>query len=313
MPTLNTLQGTLTPRAPFDFAKTLHFVGDFTPTEGEQRVTTRAITKTITLNGRAVAFQVRDTGILDEPRVEYTLWSEQVLSEAEHRQLRERISFFLSLDDDLSAFYRVGQDDPHFAPIVEALYGLHQPKFLTPFEIACWAVLTQRSPITIAHRVKLALMKRWGTHITLGQETYYAFPEVQQLASVLPAELAEVVRNARKVEYLQAVIDFFSQADETYLRSGDYEAVAASIRAIRGIGEWSAFFILARGLGRTERTPVSGKEILNAASRIYGQEMTPADLQKIVERYGDQQGHWAFYLRASGLFTVAASPVLMGM
>ena len=302
MADLNTLQGTLTPRAPFDFHKTLQFVGDFTPTAGEQSVTPDTITKAITLNGRAVAFQVRNLGSVDDPRVEYTLWSAQPLSEAEHANLRERIRFFLSLDDDLQEFYRLGQDDSHFAPLIAALYGLHQPKFLTPFEIACWSVLTQRVPIAIAHRVKMALARRWGTSITLSQETYYAFPEPQQMATVKLDELGEIVHNARKLEYLQAVISFFNEADEQYLRNGDYDEVAASIRAIRGIGEWSTFFILARGLGRTERTSTSGKEILKAASSIYGQEMTPADLQHIVDRYGVEQGHWAFYVRASGLF-----------
>src|SRR5947209_7047370 len=136
MPTLTSIEGILTPHPPFDFAKTLQFVGDFTPTEGEQTVTTDAITKAITLNGRAVAFQVRNMGSVAEPRIAYTLFTEHPLTDAEHEILRDRISFFLSLDDDLPAFYAIGRTDPHFGPVIEALYGLHQPKFLTPFEIA---------------------------------------------------------------------------------------------------------------------------------------------------------------------------------
>jgi DNA-3-methyladenine glycosylase II len=297
MLTLTTIEGTLIPCAPFDFHKTLHFVGDFTPTEGEQTVTANTITKAITLNGRAVAFQVRNVGSVEKPRVEYTLFTEHPLSDAEHEALKDRISFFLSLDDDLQAFYSIARTDPHFEPVIKALYGLHQPKFLTPFELACWSVLTQRLPITIAHRAKMALAQRWGTSITLPEATYYAFPEPQQMAIIDINELAKIVHNARKVEYLQAVIHFFNETDEQYLRTGDYSEVAASIRSIRGIGEWSTSFILARGLGRIERTSLSGQEIIKAAARIYGQEMTPSDLQNIVDRYGVDQGNWTFYAR----------------
>src|SRR5579883_2326697 len=97
MPTstnLISVEGTLTPRAPFDFAQTLQFVGDFTPTSGEQTVTEQSITKALTLNGRAVGFQVRNLGSVEAPQVAYTLFSEQPLSEVEHAAIRDRISFF---------------------------------------------------------------------------------------------------------------------------------------------------------------------------------------------------------------------------
>lgn len=301
MSTLVTVEGTLTPRAPFDFVKTLQFVGDFTPTEGEQTVVVNTLTKAITLDGRAVAFRVRSVGSVEEPRVVYTLFSEHPLTDAEHGSIRDRISFFLSLDDDLQAFYTTGSADAHFAPVIEALYGLHQPKFLTPFEIACWSVLTQRTPIAIAHRVKMALVKRWGTSIALPEGVYRAFPEPRQMANVSMEELAPLIRNARKVEYLYGVIQFFNEVDEHYLRTADYDEVAARIRAIRGIGEWSAYFILIRGLGRVERTTFSDKELINAASTIYGCEMTPAEIQRVVECYGARQGYWSFYVRA-GVF-----------
>jgi len=210
------------------------------------------LTKAVTLHGHAVAFEVQSEGTIEEPRLAYRLYSERPLSEEDRAAIADRIRFFLSLDDNLQPFYSIGQADPQFAPVIERLYGLHQPKFLTPFELACWAVLGQRVPWRMAHRTKMALVERWGTSITLKGEAYRAFPEPQHLAAVEPGELAAVVRNERKVEYLRAVIQFFNAVDEQFLRSGPYEEVADRIRGIRGIGEWSAHFILVRGLGRME-------------------------------------------------------------
>jgi DNA-3-methyladenine glycosylase II len=304
MTTLTTTTGTLTPRAPYDFIKMLAFIGDFTPTGGEQTLAADAVTKAITQNGQAVAFELRSAGTTAEPRVSYTFFSQHPLSEADQRAVVERIRFFLSMDDDLQPFYDIARADTHFAPIIERFYGLHQPKFLTPFEIACWSILTQRQPIAIAHRVKMALVRRWGTSITLPDgTTYWAFPEPAQLATVSPDELAQVVRNERKVAYLLAVIKFFNAVDEQFLRSGDYEEVSASIKGIKGIGDWSSHFILVRGLGRMERVSTTDKELSKAAASIYNQGRTlpPAEMQQILDRYGSTQGYWAFYARIGTL------------
>ncbi len=301
---LSTTTGTLTPRAPFDFVRTLAFIGDFTPTEGEQTVAADSVTKAITQNSQTVAFELRSSGTIEDPKVSYTLFSQHPLSEADHKAVAERIRFFLSMDDDLQPFYSIGRKDASFAPIIERFYGLHQPKFLTPFEIACWSVLTQRQPIAMAHRVKMALVQRWGTSIILSNgTTYWAFPEPAQLAAADPGELAQIVRNERKVAYLLSIIKFFNEVDEQFLRTGDYEEVATNIRSIKGIGEWSSHFILVRGLGRMERVSATDKELSKAAASIYnqGQKLYTAEIQHIIDRYGPTQGYWAFYTRIGTL------------
>ncbi len=297
--TLHTVTGALTARPPFDFGKTLAFLGAFSPTAGEQVLEPERLTKAVTLNGRAVAFTLHSIGTVEAPRLAYALASEAPLSDEEHATVTDRIRFFLSLDDNLQPFYAIGHADPHFAPVIERLYGLHQPKFLTPFEIACWAILGQRVPMPIAHRVKLALVERWGTRITLPAGTYRAFPEPAQLAAADPADLAAVVRNERKVESLRAVVQFFREVDERWLRAGDDAEVAARLRGIKGVGEWSAHFILVRGLGRMERVSTVDVELAKAAAKLYnaGQPLAPAEMQRIFDRYGAAQGYWAYYAR----------------
>ncbi|MGH2514901.1 MAG: hypothetical protein ACRDHP_04530, partial [Ktedonobacterales bacterium] len=159
--------GTLTPRPPYDFAKTLAFLRSFTPTAGEQALDTESVTKAVTLHGRAVAFTLRDAGTVEAPQLAYTLHSESPLRADEHAAMTGRIGFFLSVDDDLRPFYALGQADSAFAPVIARFYGLHQPKFLTSFEIACLAMLAQRVPMPLAHRTKMALVERFGTRITV--------------------------------------------------------------------------------------------------------------------------------------------------
>jgi DNA-3-methyladenine glycosylase II len=101
---------------------------------GEQQIDDLTLTKATSFNGQAVVFRVRSRGTLDAPSLAYTLYSDMPLDEKVCDAAETRIRCFLSLDDDLRPFYAIGEADPAFAPVVKALYGYHQVKFLTPFE-----------------------------------------------------------------------------------------------------------------------------------------------------------------------------------
>lgn len=298
---MQTVSGTLPAVPPFDFIRTLRFLNDFTPAAGEQTVTDHSIVKALSVNRRAIAFEVSASGgaSAERPAIAYTLFAETPISPDEQHAAAAHVSRFLSLDDDLRPFYARAEGDDAFAPVLRQLYGLHQLTFLTPFEIACWAVIAQRQPMPIARRVKDALVRRFGPSVTVGSETYWAFPEPAALAAADPADLAAIVRNERKQEYLRAVIAFFAATNEEWLRAGPFDEVAAAIRGIRGIGEWSASFILIRGLGRMERVPAADRELAAAAGRVYGNgaSLTPEQLQPLLDRYGPYQGYWTYYLR----------------
>lgn len=302
---MHSASGTLAAVPPFDFAKTLLFLYDFTPAAGEQTITDRAIVKALSVDGHAIVFEVAAAGTstAERPAVAYTLTAESPIAPQEERAVAERIARFLSLDDDLRPFYARAEGDDAFVPLQRQLYGLHQLTFLTPFEIACWAVIAQRQPMSIARCVKDALVRRFGPSITVDGETYYAFPEPAVMAAADPAELRAIVCNERKLEYLQSVTAFFVAAGEAWLRTGPYDEVAAAIHGIRGIGEWSAGFILIRGLGRMEHVPAGDRELSAAAGRVYGngKPLTPAQLRPLLDRYGPYQGYWTYYLRNARL------------
>lgn len=293
--------GKLTPTPPFDFSKSLQFLGIFGPTKNEQTVSTHSLTKAISIDGQTVVFQLTSIGTTEKPGLEYTLFSAKPFSQAMGNAVVERITFFLSLKDDLQPFYRLGREDPDFAPIIEHLYGYHQVKFLTPFENACWAVLTQRNPMKIAQQTKQALVEKYGSSLEVSGSVYWAFPEPMQIAVVDESELLKMIRNDRRTEYLVAVARAFSEADEEFLKTASDEEVEAWLRNIKGIGEWSATFIMVRGLGRMERVPLTEARLFEAASKVYGhgEELNRDDLKRLADKYGLWQGYWAHYIRVT--------------
>ena len=294
-----TESGTLIPTPPFNFDKSLNFLGVFMPTKQEQTISSHTLTKAISIDGQTIVFQLISIGTTENPQLEYTLFSTQPITEETQNAVVERMTFFLSLEDDLQPFYRIGQEDVDFSPIIELLYGYHQVKFLTPFENACWAVLTQRNPMKIAQKTKQVLIEKYGNHLDVNENVYWAFPEPIQIVVADESELLKVIRNDQRTEYLIATARAFSEVNEEFLKIAPDEEVEAWLRNIKGIGEWSATFIMVRGLGRMERIPLTETRLLEAASKVYGhgEELSRDDLKCLAERYGSWQGYWAHYLR----------------
>src|SRR4051812_43737689 len=111
-------------RAPFDLTRSLAFLRHFPPCQGEYLVTDDSVTAAVTVAGRAVAFRLGAHGgrlRLDVP---------DDLSAAAAAQLARLAGWWLSVDDDLTGFYRAAAGDaPEFRAIVAAHHGLHHVRF----------------------------------------------------------------------------------------------------------------------------------------------------------------------------------------
>lgn len=298
---LHSIQGKLFPETPFYFSKSLNFVDMFVPAGGEQTVTGFSFTKAVYLENRTLAFKLKGEGTVSEPVLSCILYSYEEISEEIKSALLDRIRFFLSLDDDLKPFYALGSKDPEFAPVLDQLYGLHQVKFLTPFEAAAWAVLSQRISMKVAHKIKSKLTEAVGNSVQIEGIEYRTFPSARQIKNLGAENLASIIKNERKSDYLIAVAEAFDGVDENFLRKGSIKDVKEWLMNIRGIGEWSANLELIRGLGRMEELSEHDKTLFNCFGRFYGPEATEDQFKRIADGYGDFKGYWAYYLRAACL------------
>lgn len=291
--------GQITPIPPFDFAQQLRFIGLFSPAAGEQTISEQALTKAVMLDGQVVAFKVRSLGTTDKPELEYTLYSESDISSATKERAADLIAFYLSANDDLRPFYEIGNKDDNFAPVIKKLYALHQVKFLTPFENAAWSVIAQRNPIVVARKVKQKVIERYGGSIELDGETHWAFPDAHALSAASPEDLFALLKNEKRTDYLRNVLSAFQNVDEDWLRTGDYDEVYKWLRSIKGIGEWSAAFVMIRGLGRMDRLTSVEENLMKAVSHIYkhDQPVSRKEVEDLGANYGTYAGHWAFYMR----------------
>ncbi len=244
---LYSFESTLKPVAPFDFSKSLEFLSDFSPMQNEQEVRSGSFTKAVQVKGKIVAFEVTDIGTVENPMLQFTAYTEAKFTDEVKTLVADRISFFLSLQDNLKEFYEIAKKDECIQPAIKKFYGHKQVKFLTPFEIACWAILAQRIPMAVARKMKENIVKKLGGQIKVKGVEYFSFPEPSNLVAA-SVELPQLVSNKRKTEYLSGVANAFSKIDEQWLRIAPYDEVYDWLTDIKGVGVWSANFIMIRGL-----------------------------------------------------------------
>jgi DNA-3-methyladenine glycosylase II len=293
---MHRLSGRLTARAPFDFGQTLAFARRLSAETAPSAEGSQALVRALHIESTAVVVDVRSSGSIDGPRLEYRLHSDRPIGAEVHQAAEKRIADWLSLHDDLLPFYALAADDPPFMPVVDTLYGYHQLKFTSLFEAACWAIVSRRNHPPGARRMQRGLVDAFGQRLVVEGTEHAAFPEPKAVAGALPETLAAIIGHRRKAAAIGNTARALLTADEHFLRHADYADADAWLQRISGIGPWSSAFVLLRALGRTDHIPPPDRGLLRQVEMRYGPGRDPYTL---AAHYGDYQGYWVHYLRAA--------------
>ena len=281
-------------KPPFDLQKSLRFIDGIPQISGEQDTSRGMLTKAVMVDGQTVVFRVSPER--DGRGVYYEIFSETPITKAVAEKVSDGVSFFLSLEDDLAPFYAIAARDPKFYPIAKSQVGLHHVKSWSLFEITCWALLSQRTQRPVAKKTKDAMTERFGGSIEFEGKTYRAFPDHQTLKTAKVAEILAVTRNRRTAERISSLLSTFEDLEEEFLLTAPYEKAEERLKRIKGIGDWSAQFILFRGLGRIRKIQLNMGPAARVVEDVYGPELDPDEINRV---YGEWCGYWSIYLRAS--------------
>jgi DNA-3-methyladenine glycosylase II len=283
-------------KAPFSFHQTLAFVRRFPPCQGQFVVTDDSLTAAVTVGGRPTAFTIRGAGSTLHLEVERAVDAPALLARASH---------LVGARDDLGELYAAAEGDRPFRPVIDQLHGLHHVRFLTLEEVAVYSVMTQRTPIAMAARMKHRLFERIGLPVETRGTTLYALPAIETLATLDGQAFGEAIGHARKGDVIAGVVRGIARIGERFLCEAPYEAAKAELLAIPGIGPFSAAMILLRGLGRMDEVPLA-QIFEDEARALYGDAYNEAAIRA---RYGKQLGYWSFYLKTSRPGLESANPV----
>ena len=210
----------------------------------------------------AVAMAVTQSGAPDAPHLCVTLSGARLSSEMEG-VARAVLQRTLGVGVDLSAFYRFAETDAKLGPLVRRFHGVKPPRLPTVFETLVNAIACQQITLTQGIHLLNRLSQTYGLDgsddkSATGDDTSaHAFPRPRDLAGHEPQDLKALGFSTNKgralVELARAVTG--SNLDLEALAGLDDDAAIARLLALRGVGRWTAEYVLLRGLGRTHIFP----------------------------------------------------------
>jgi len=172
----------------------------------------------------------------------------------------------LGLPFELEPFYAWAAEDEILAPVVPRLLGFRPSLSPDPFEMLVGAITSQQVSLFSALAIRNRLIERFGERAVEA----WAFPTRERLAAAREEELVAVGFSWRKAEYVVGLAR--ADVDLGGLAALSDDDVRASLVALRGIGEWTAEWFLARYLARPHAWPAGDLALRKAVAPLQVEE-----------------------------------------
>lgn len=223
--------------------------------------------------------------------------------ESEKDYLRQYLEQWWDLGRDLSPFYGLAERDTLLAKALIGNRGLPLMGVPDLFEAICWSILGQQINLPFAYQLKGRVVESYGQSYEWEGQDYWLFPEPEAIAATTVEALFALKITRRKCEYLigvaQAMLDgTLSKAKLLSERSA--KAAEKMLVAQRGIGPWSANYVMMRCLRYPDAYPVGDAGLQNSVKRLLMMERKPteAELYELAIPWAGWEAYATFYLWA---------------
>jgi DNA-3-methyladenine glycosylase II len=286
-----TLQTHLLPVAPFDFDVLLAYIST-APLASLERVEGGRYRRAIYLDGRDVllSMQRADAGLLLS--VQGADARQETLDAASALVRRA-----FNLDLDPAPYLAHVASDAVLGPLARRWTMIRPVLLLDPFEALLWAVLGQQINVGFARKLKGVLVELCGRSVTIDGEAWPLFPPAEAVAALAADDLTTRQFSRAKTRYVLDLSASVANGDLDLAAIGRLprdEAIAELTRQ-RGIGRWTAEYLLMRVYGDLDALPagdVSLHKIIGEA--VVGRRVSEAELRALAEPWAPWRGWAAF-------------------
>lgn len=284
--------------AEFSFMQNLNYLSRST-NECLFRIHDNKIRKAITIDGYIILVEIGE-------QAEHTLLIEFLgNTRPSSKRVREQVVAYIiewfDLETNISPFYEIATKDSMLNQAVLQFRGLRIMGIPDLFEAIAWGVLGQQINLAYAYTLKRRLVEKFGHSMEFEGEMYWLFPTARDLAKLAVEELVELKMTVKKCEYL---IDVATQIDsglltkEMLLETNDVKKAEKILTKIRGIGPWTANYVLMRCLRFPDAFPIDDVGLHNAIKHVIGSNQKPTKdvIQQLALPWKGWEAYATFYL-----------------
>lgn len=214
------------------------------------------------------------------------------LSRAGQESVHRAALYMLGLVGDVTPFEKA------HAKLTKPRRGLRISMIPSVFDALCWAIVGQQINLRFACTLRRRLIAAAGQPVL----DMYVHPTPAAIAALDPDVLTAQQFSRSKARYLRGVSQTIAEGklDIENLRNESAEAAEASLVAQRGVGVWTARYVLLR-TGFPDSAPVGDSAIATALERLHGLSERPdaAATELLMTRYAPYRSLASMHLWAS--------------
>lgn len=205
--------------------------------------------RVLPFDGVPIEVAVRQSEPCDAPRLQVTLTGPGLRPEFKQKA-KLLLEKMLGLQVDLAPFYRMASHDAKLLLLVEKFRGVKPPRFPTIFETLANAFACQQLSLAVGLGMLSRMACACGLSLERNGETTYAFPRPEDLLELGSGAIRELGFSDNKARaFLELAGNIVSgRTNFDSLEKMDNDAVVASLLELRGVGRWTAEYVLLRGL-----------------------------------------------------------------
>ncbi|MGG0717487.1 DNA-3-methyladenine glycosylase [Robertmurraya massiliosenegalensis] len=283
------------PPAEFNFKECLVFLGR-SDREIQHRIKDDYLCKLIKVDGELILLKIRS--LSNAIQVDFPMGKPSV------RILEKVVSYiwaWFDLDKPLGDFYEVVRGDQILQPLIHKYNGLRIIGIPDLFEALTWAIIGQQINLTFAYTLKKRFVERFGESHRIDGETYWLFPEFSKIACVQIDDLRELQVTVRKSEYIIDIAKAMSEgklSKEMLMMKQDHQEIQKSLMEIRGVGAWTADYVLMKCFHDSTAFPIADVGLHQALMLQLGMERKPTmeEIREMSANWEGWQAYATFYL-----------------
>ncbi len=248
----------------------------------------------------AVEVSVEQTGPPTSPVLRVSC-SNGRIGEEHEKTLLATLNNILGTKVDLSDFYRIAGQDRLLESLVMPFVGLKPPRFPSVFEAIVNGIACQQLSLTVG----ITLLNRLAVGYGIPCLSSRAFPRPKDFIHANPEDLKKLGFSTRKSEYILVLSRAIEERriDLNVLHTMEDNSAVALLKALPGVGRWTAQYVALRGLGRLDVFPaddVGGQNKLQGWLNLSGRPDYEA-VNRILEKWAPYRGLIYFHLLLSSI------------
>lgn len=234
-------------------------------------------------------------------QLDIRILNQQVWAEKSIETIKRFVMEWFELETSLEGFYELAENDPILSGVAQQFMGLRMVGIPDFYEAITWGILGQQINIGYAYTLKRRFTEKYGDSVVFENHTYWIYPEASTVGKLSIDELLELRLTLRKAEYLltisQKIVD--GQLSKVQLlENSNAQSAEKQLITLRGIGPWTANYVLMRCLRMGDAFPMADIGVLNGIQKLGKQEARPdkEQMNQFKERWGTWCSYATFYI-----------------